>query len=179
MEKYLNRHYSLISFIFIPIVYLWDPNWLGFLGVQPYWPLFWLLPWSMIHGSIDGLIVGLCLGLVLDSISIESSFTQIPGLVLCGMWFGKLNPSSNKILGHFKYGLICSIASFLCGSLYFTQILIENLSENSIQFYFSSIRNIFAQVFITGLFAPLLCSLLSSLFQTSKGRYKIISQKKK
>ena len=177
MEKYLNKHLSLISFFFIPIVYFWNPSWLGFLGVQPYWPLFWLLPWSMLHGSIDGLIVGLCLGLILDSIFTGSSFTQIPGLVLCGIWFGQLNPSNNNIISHFKYGLICSIASLLCGSLYFSQILIENLSENSIFLYFSSIRNIFAQVFVTGLFAPLLCSLLSSLFKRSKGRYKIMTQK--
>ncbi len=175
MEKYFKKHFSLISFLFIPIVYFWDPNWLAFLGVQPYWPLFWLLPWSIIYGSIDGLIVGLCLGLILDSISPESSFTQIPGLVLCGIWFGKLSFSSNFILGHFRYGLICSIASFLCGSLYFFQILIGNLSDISILLYFPTIKNIFAQVFITGLFAPLLCSLLLRLFKRSKGREKLIS----
>ena len=178
MEKYINKHFSLISFLFIPIVYFWDPNWLGFFGVQPYWPLFWLLPWSMIYGSIDGLIVGLCLGLILDSITPDSSFTQIPGLVLCGIWFGKINLSNNIILGHFRYGLICSIASFLCGSLYFFQILIKNFSENSIFLYFPSISNIFAKVFITGLFAPLLCSLLFNLFKRSKRRYRIVSFKK-
>ena len=178
MEKYSNQYFSLISFFFIPIVYFWEPNWLGFLGVQPYWPLFWLLPWSMIYGSIDGLIVGLCLGLILDSLSPDSSFTQIPGLVLCGIWFGKLSLSSNIVISHLKYGLICSIASFLCGSIYFSQILIENLSENSIFLYFPSIRNIFAQVFITGLFAPLLCSLLFNIFKRSKGRYNLISYKK-
>ena len=102
MEKYFNKHFSVVSFLFIPIVYFWHPNWLEFYGVQPYWPLFWLLPWSMIYGSIDGLIVGLCLGLVLDSISSEGNFTQIPGLVLCGIWFGKLSLSRNPILGHFK-----------------------------------------------------------------------------
>jgi len=126
MNKFFSKKLSIISFIFIPIIFLWHPNWLGFFGVQPYWPLFWLLPWSIIYGSIDGLIVGLCLGLILDSISPESSFTQIPGLVLCGIWFGKLNFSSNTIIGHFRYGLICSMASFLCGSLYFFQILIDN-----------------------------------------------------
>ncbi len=178
MEKYLNKHSSLISFLFIPVIYFWDPSWLSFFGVQPYWPLFWLLPWSMIHGSIDGLFVGLCIGLVLDSISQESSFTQIPGLILCGIWFGKLNLSSKVIIGHFRYGFICSIASFICGSIYFSQILIKNFSENSISFYLPSIRNIFAEVFITGLFAPLLCSLLFDLFKRSKGRYKIISFKK-
>ena len=179
MEKYLKKHFSLISFLFVPIVYLWDPNWLEFFGVQPYWTLFWLLPWSMVYGPIDGLIVGLCLGLILDSLSPETSFTQIPGLVICGIWFGKVSLSSDPVIGHFKYGFICSFASFLCGLLYFSQILIENLSQNSIFLYFSSIRNIFAQVFITGLFAPLLCSLLFSLFKQSKGRYKIISQTKK
>ena len=179
MEKYLKKHFSLISFLFIPLIYLWEPNWLGFLGVQPYWPLFWLLPWSIIYGSADGLILGLCLGLILDSLSADKSFTQIPGLILCGIWFGKLSFSSNYILEHFKFGLICSIASMLCSSLFFSQILIKNLSENIIFLYFPSIRNIFAQVFITGLFAPLFCSLLLSIFRRSKGRYKLISLKNK
>ena len=173
MEKYLKKKLSLISFLFIPIVYFWDPNWLEFLGTQPYWPLFWLLPWSMIYGSIDGLIVGLFLGLVLDSISPDTSFTQIPGLVFCGIWFGKLSISSNVFLGHFRYGLICSIASFLCGSLYLLQIYVKNFSESNIFFYFPSIKNIFAQVFITGLLAPLICSSLFILFQKSirKGQF--------
>ena len=179
MGRYLKKNLYLITFILIPTLYFWDPSWLGFLGVQPYWPIFWLLPWSMIHGSINGLIVGLFLGLTLDSISPDSSFTQIPGLVLCGIWFGKLSLSSNVVLGHFRYGLICSIASFLCSSLYFFQILIGNLSENNIFLYFPSIKNIFAQVFITGLFAPLFCSLLFSLFKRSKGRGKLISSNNK
>ena len=167
MEKYLKKNFSLISFLFIPLVYFWDPNWLEFLGVQPYWPLFWLLPWSMIYGSIDGLIIGLFLGLVLDSISPDNSFTQIPGLVFCGLWFGKLGISSNVFVGHFRYGLICAIASFLCASLYLFQILIKNASEINTFLYFLSIKNILAQVFITGLLAPLLCSSLFILFQKS------------
>tara|TARA_S200000501_G_scaffold189262_1_gene178087 strand:- start:657 stop:1196 length:540 start_codon:yes stop_codon:yes gene_type:complete len=177
MEKYFKKHFSLISFLFIPIAYFWNPNWLGFFGVQPYWPIFWLLPWAMVYGSIDGLIVGLCLGLVLDSLGNETSFTQIPGLILCGVWFGKISFSSTKTLFNLRFGLICSIASFLCSSLYFFQILIVNFSESSILLYFSSIRNILAQVFITGLFAPFFCSLLFSLFKRSKVSYKLISLK--
>tara|TARA_Y200000002_G_scaffold264173_1_gene219396 strand:+ start:931 stop:1470 length:540 start_codon:yes stop_codon:yes gene_type:complete len=179
MEKYLKKHFSLISFLFIPIAYFWEPNWLGFFGVQPYWPIFWLLPWSMVNGSIDGLIVGLCLGLFLDSLDIDNSFTQIPGLILCGIWFGKLSLSSNIIISNFRFGLICSIASLFCSSIYFSQILIVNLSENSIFLYFPSIRNILAQVFITGLFAPFFCTLLLSLFKRSKARYKFFSLKNK
>ena len=175
MQKYLKKKISLISFSFIPLVYFWDPNWLEFLGVQPYWPLFWLLPWSMIYGSIDGLIVGLFLGLILDSISIDSNFTQIPGLVICGIWFGRLRISSNFFVGHIRYGLICSIASLLCSSLYFSQILINNSFENSFYMYIPSIKNICAQVFITALLAPLFCSFLLSLFQKSKGKDKLIN----
>ena len=175
MGKYFKKKISLISFLFIPIVYFWDPNWLEFLGVQPYWPLFWLLPWSMIYGSFDGLIIGLFLGLILDSLSLDSIFTQIPGLVLCGMWFGKLSISSNIVVRHFSFGLICSISSLFCGSLYLFQILIKYWSNNINFLYLPVIKNVFAQVFITGLLAPLLCSLLFRLFQTSKGRGKLIS----
>ena len=175
MRNYLKKKVSLISFLFIPIVYFWDPNWLEFVGVQPYWPLFWLLPWSMIYGSFDGLIIGLFLGLILDSLSIDSSITQIPGLVLCGIWFGKFSISNNIFVRHFRFGLICSIASFFCGLIYFIQILLKYWSEYTIFLYLPNIKNIFAQVFITGLFAPLLCSLLFRLFQTSKGRDKLIS----
>ena len=175
MESFLKKRLSLISFLFIPLVNFWDPSWLAFLGVQPYWPLFWLLPWAVLHGPGDGLIIGLFLGFILDSLSVDSSFTQIPGLVLCGIWFGKLSISNNIFLGHFRFGLICSIASFFCGSLYFFQALIKYWNNNNILLYLPSIKNIFAQVFITGLLAPLICSLLFRLFQKSKGRDKLIS----
>ena len=52
MNKLFKKRLSIIIFIFIPIIYLWHPNWLGFLGIQPYWPLFWLLPWSMIMDQL-------------------------------------------------------------------------------------------------------------------------------
>ena len=179
MEKYFRKNLSLISFIFIPIVYLWDPNWVSFLGIQPYWPLFWLLPWSMLYGPISGSIVGLFLGLTLDSISPDNSFSQILGLVLCGIWFGKLNTCNNVYVRHFRYGLICSIGSFCCSSLYSAQILVKNLSDKSIVIYLPNIENIFAQVFITGLFAPLICSKLFLLFKRSNESNKLTNLIKK
>jgi len=91
MNKFFTKKSSIICFFFIPIIFLWHPNWLGFLGVQPYWPLFWLLPWSMINGSINGIIFGLFLGLILDSLTINSNFTQIPGLFYVDFCLGELN----------------------------------------------------------------------------------------
>ena len=167
MYKFFSKNFSIVFLICIPIIFLWHPNWLGLLGVQPYWPLFWLLPWSMIHGSIKGLIYGLFLGLILDSITLDSSFSQIPGLILCGFWFGRIKMHTNILVGHFRYGLICSIGSFLCGTLYFLQILVKNFSESTFLLFIPSIQNIVAQVFLTGFFAPLICSQLLRMLRFS------------
>ncbi len=175
MNKFFKKKLSIIFFIFIQIIFLWHPNWLGFLGIQPYWPLFWLLPWSMLNGSINGLIFGFFLGLILDSLTVDNSFTQIPGLVLCGLWFGRLKIHGDLLVGHFRYGLICSIGSFLCGILYFIQILIKNFSDSTFLLFIPSLQNIFAEVFLTGLLAPLICSKLLRLFKFSKEKSKILN----
>jgi len=162
----------IIFFIFVPIIFLWHPNWLGFLGVQPYWPLFWLLPWSMINGSINGLIFGLFLGLVLDSLDFNNSFTQIPGLMFCGFLFGRIKLNNDFLVGHFRYGLICSFGSFFCGTLYFFQILFKNLSDVNFLMFIPNFQNILAEVFLTGFFAPLFCSQLLRMFKFSGRRVK-------
>ena len=175
MNKFFTKQLSTICFIFIPIVFLWHPNWLGFLGIQPYWPLFWLLPWSMINGSIKGLIFGFFLGLILDSLTLNSSFTQIPGLILCGIWFGRIKFHDDILVGHFRYGLICSFGNFLCGILYFVQILIKNNSESNFILFLPSFQNILAEIFLRGLYAPLICSQLLRLFKVSRDKNKIIN----
>ena len=168
------KNLYFILFIFIPIVFLWHPNWFGFLGIQPYWPLFWLLPWSMIHGSTNGLIFGLFLGLILDSLTLDNSFTQIPGLILCGVWFGRIKIHSDLLIGHLRYGLISSLGSFLCGAFYFLQIIIKNFSDSNFVLFMPSIQNILGEVFLTGFFAPLICSRLLRLFKSSSEKNKII-----
>ncbi len=168
MKKFFTEKLSVISFIFIPMIFLWHPNWLGLFGVQPYWPLFWLLPWSMINGSINGLIFGLFLGLILDSLTIENSFTQIPGLILCGFLFGRIKLHKNILVGHFRYGLICSFGSFLCGTLFLLQILFRNFSNSYSLMFISGVKNILAEVFLTGFFAPFICSQLLRMFAFSR-----------
>ncbi len=165
MKKYFKKNFSVISFFFVPIIFLWHPNWLGFIGIQPYWPLLWLLPWSILNGSINGLILGLFLGLILDALTLDSNFTQIPGLVLCGFLFGRVKLHSDILVGHFKYGLICSFGSFLCGTLYFLQILFKNFSNSTFLLFIPSIQNILAEVFLTGFLAPLICSQLLRIFK--------------
>ncbi len=175
MNKLFKKQYPIICFIFLPIIFLWHPNWLGFLGIQPYWPLFWLLPWSMIKGSTNGIIFGFFLGLIFDSLTLDNSFTQIPGLILCGFWFGKIKIHSDILVEHFRYGLICSIGSFLCGTLYFLQILIKNFSDGTFLLFIPSVHNIIAEVFLTGFFAPFICSQLLRIFKSSREKNTIIN----
>ena len=168
MYKFFLKKLPIVIFIFVPIIFLWHPSWLGLLGVQPYWPLFWLLPWSMINGSVNGIILGLFLGLILDSVTLDSNFTQIPGLILCGFLFGRIKLNSDILVGHFRYGLICSFGSVLCGTLYFLQILFENFSDSAFLIFIPSFQNILAEVFLTGFFAPLICSQLLRIFRLLK-----------
>ena len=167
MNKFFLKNFPIIAFVFIPIIFLWHPNWLGFLGVQPYWPLFWLLPWSIINGSFNGLLFGLFLGIILDSITLDNNFTQIPGLILCGILFGRIKLHSDFWIGHFRYGLICSFGSFLCGTFYFLQILFKNFLDSNFLMFIPSVQTILAEVFLTGFFAPLFCSQLIRIFKFS------------
>jgi hypothetical protein len=121
----------------------------------------------MINGSFSGLIFGLFLGLILDSLTLDSNFTQIPGLILCGVLFGRIKFSSDIFIGHFRYGLICCFGSFLCGTFYFLQILLKNFSESTILLFIPSLQNILAEVFLTGFLAPFFCSQLVRLFISS------------
>ncbi len=168
MNKFFTKKLSIISFIVIPIIFLWHPNWLGLISVQPYWPLFWLLPWSMINGSKNGLICGLFLGLILDSLTLDNNLTQIPGLIVCGFIFGRIKLNSNILVGHFRYGLICSFGSFLCGTLYFLQILFRDFSDVNSLMFIPGVKNILAEVFLTGFFAPFICSQLLRMFKFSR-----------
>ena len=179
MNKFLAKNISIVFFIFIPIIFFWHPNWLGFFGIQPYWPLFWLLPWSMINGSINGMIFGLFLGLILDSLTLLSYFTQIPGLILCGYWFGRIKFHNDILVGHFRYGLICSIGSFVCATLYFLQILFKSFSDRTFFLFIPGVQNILGEVFLTGFFAPLICSQLLKIFKYSSKKSTIINFAKK
>jgi len=111
--------------------------------------------------------------LILDSLTLDSNFTQIPGLILCGFWFGRIKLHNDILIGHFRYGLICSFGSFLCGTLNFLQILFKNFSDTTFLLFIPSIQNILAEVFLTGFFAPLICSQLVRMFKFSKKKVQL------
>ena len=150
MKFYLNKYLSLFSFLIIPFLIVWNPPWLSLMGFQAYWPIFWLVPWSLIHGSFNAMLTGFLLGFILDTVNADL-YTQIPGLMICGFWFGKvgnLNQFKNTPL---QFGLIAAIGSLICGIIYFCQIVVLQLIGNSPLLLFSfGVQNIFSQVFLTG-----------------------------
>jgi len=164
MRFYFNQHLPLISFLIIPLVMFWHPSWLSLMGYQAYWPIFWLLPWALIHGPLKSILLGFILGFILDTIHADL-YTQIPGLMICGFWFGRvgnLNQFNNNPL---QFGLTAGIGSLICGIIYFGQMVIKLLFGNSSVWIFSyGFQNIFAQVFLTSLLAPVFCKWLYLFF---------------
>ena len=163
MNKLINKNIPLLTFLFIPLFFLWDPNFMSLMGVQPHWPIFWLFPWASIYGSFTGLLTGLSLGIVLDSLN-NDIYSQIPGLMICGILFGRLTIYKSDDLNQFKYGLICAAGSFICNSFYFCQIVFHNFLNINTILIFNGIKIIFAQIFLTGILAPIICNWLFKIF---------------
>ena len=172
MKYFLNQYLSLISFLMIPLVIFWNPSWLSLMGYQAYYPIFWLLPWALIHGPFKSMLLGFLLGFTLDTIN-SDLYTQIPGLMICGFWFGKVGSLNQFKNNPLQFGLIASIGSLICGLIYFCQMVIEILLNNSPLWLFSyGVQNIFAQVFLTSLLAPIFCKWLYFLF-SKKYKFKM------
>ena len=170
MKFYLNQHLSLISFLIIPLVISWNPSWFSLLGYQAYWPMFWLLPWAILHGPYKSMLLGFLLGFILDTINADL-YTQIPGLMICGFWFGKIGSLSQFNNTPLQFGLTSAIGSLICGVTYLCQMLVKAFLDNSHLWIISyGVQNIFAQVFLTGLLAPVFCRWIYCLFSK---KYKI------
>ena len=172
MKFYLHQYLSLISFLIIPLVIFWNPSWLSLMGYQAYWPIFWLLPWALIHGPFKSMLVGFFLGFILDTINADS-YTQIPGLMICGFWFGKIGKYNHSNYRPLHFGLTAALGSLICGIIYFGQIVVKLLLENSTLWLFSyGVQNIFTQVLLTSLLAPVFCKWLYFWF-SNKYKFKI------
>ena len=151
--------YLLLSFLLIPVFSILNPIWFSLMGVQPYWPIFWLLPWSILNGPINGLIIGFIIGIILDSIN-NDIYSQVPGLLICGFWFGKLG----NLKYRYQYGLLASLGSLICGLIYFVQVIVINYQKNPDWLLSFGLKNIFGQILLTGLFAPVFSICLYGLF---------------
>jgi len=164
MKFELNQYISLISFLLIPLLIFWNPSLLSLMGYQAYWPIFWLLPWALINGPFKSLLIGFLLGFILDTINADL-YTQIPGLMICGFWFGKVGSLNYFHSTPLQFGLTAAIGSLICSLIYFFQIVVNLfLNESPVWLFSYGVQNIFAQVLLTGLLAPVFCKWFYILF---------------
>ena len=172
MKFHVNQYLSPVSFLIIPLVIYWNPSWLSLMGFQAYWPIFWLLPWALIHGPFKSMLLGFLLGFILDTINADLC-TQIPGLMISGYWFGKLGSLNQFNNSPIQFGLAAAIGSLICGIIYFCQMVCKLLLEDTPLWFVSyGVQNIFAQVLLTSILAPVFCKWLYFLF-SKKNKLKI------
>ncbi len=165
--KIHGRNICLACVIFVPFLTFLNPSWLSINGVAPSWGVLWLLPWALEDGPISGSFSGLCLGLLLDSISLEGS-SQIPVLVLLGLWWGFLGRRGPSLEKSLNLGLLASLGSLFLGFSIWFQQYFWPVSESSFSAKLWGVNVLIAHTLVTGLLAPLVCSLLLVLRRRSK-----------
>jgi len=159
-----------LSALSVPFLTLSAPSWLSLMGVGPAWSIMWLLPWSLLEGPGSGLLSGFALGLALDAISLGDA-THVPVLAILGLWWGYLGKRSLLFQRGFSLGLLAWIGSiFLSLSLWF-QLILSRVTSSINLFNSWSLHTLLGQSILTGILAPLLCSLLLMWFK----RYKFSS----
>ncbi len=149
----LSRHgWCGATGLVVPLLTLASPSFLKLGGVSPAWAVIWLLPWALVDGPVSGALAGGMLGLVLDDLQL-GPVSQIPALALLGWWWGRIGRSGPQIQQSFSLGLLALLGTlFLGGSLMAQFALLGEAARPQLHI-------LLAQTLITGLLAPLLCSL--------------------
>ena len=164
MMSLSKRSICVASACLVPFFTLVSPAWLSLLGIAPCWSVLWLLPWSLEEGPLSAVLAGLCLGLVMDGITVEG-FSQVPGLIAIGFWWGRIGQRSPKIDGIFSLGLFACIGTFFLGISIWVQIVALNFEGLGTWLNAWALKTVLSQSLVTGLVAPMICSWLILLWR--------------
>jgi rod shape-determining protein MreD len=152
MSGLARQRWTLATVLLVPLLVLAAPAPLRLAGVPPSWAVLWLLPWALADGPLSGALLGAVLGLLLDSLH-PGPLTQLPVLVLLGWWWGRLGRRGAPIERSFSLGLLALLGTALLGVSLALQQLLWGLSSAA------TVHILLAQTLLTGLLAPMLCSL--------------------
>ena len=120
--------------------------------------MIWLLPWALVEGPLSGALSGLALGLVMDALHM-SVWSQVPGLVLLGWWWGRLGRRTLPIQRSLNLGLLAWLGSMLLGITVLAQLLMRSGWPLDPQLQTWGWHTLWCQALITGLLAPMLASV--------------------
>ncbi len=166
MNRLARHGWCWATALVVPWLVLASPGPLKLAGVPPAWPVLWLLPWALVDGPTSGALAGAALGLLLDGLHL-GPITEIPALALLGWWWGRLGRQGPPIERSFNLGLLALLGTGLLGASLILQGLLLQPGPTT-----PALHTWLAQTLLTGLLAPLLCSLQLLFWrqQTSGGR---------
>ena len=140
--------------LLVPLLTLASPAVLKIGGVAPSWAVLWLLPWALVDGPSSGAVAGLLLGTVLDALHLGNA-SEVPALMLLGWWWGRLGRRGPPIERSFNLGLLALLGTALLGGT----LMVQLQWQGAMPALPVAIQILVAQSLITGLLAPVLCSL--------------------
>ena len=138
----------------VPLLTLASPGFLKIAGVAPSWAVLWLLPWALVDGPASGAVAGLALGMVLDALHLGGA-SQAPALLFLGWWWGRIGRRGAPIERSFNLGLLALLGTALLGGT----LMVQLQWQGAMPALPVAIQILVAQSLITGLLAPVLCSL--------------------
>ena len=170
MDRFQSRAVVATSAIGVSFLHFFSPSWFTLMGTSPCWEVLWLIPFSLLYGPTYGVFAGLSLGLILDATSLGDG-TQVPVLLLLGFWWGRLGRRGTPIDRSFSLGLLACLGSCLVGLSVWLQLLLKTIPTNTTLFNHWSLHTLLAQVTLTSLMAPIICSWLLVIFRRANLRH--------
>ena len=177
------------SILLVPLLTLAAPGWPRLAEVGPAWSVLWLLPWALVDGPLSGVVAGAVLGLLLDALH-PSGVSELPALVLLGWWWGRRGRLGTPVERSFNLGLLAMLGSLLLDlTLMLQWILRSSLAVGSghgpsggidpallaqpgwhlADLAGAGLHVLLARMLLTGLLAPVLCSLQLLLWRQQAG----------
>jgi len=180
-----RQPWCVATMLLVPLFTLATPGWLKLAEVAPAWAVLWLLPWALVDGPLSGVLAGAALGLLVDGLH-PGGVTQVPALMLLGWWWGRLGRRGPPVERSFSLGLLAMVGCLLLDlTLVLQWILASSLGRGEGHgaahgidpallaqpgWHLSDLSGaglhvLFARMLVTGLVAPVLCSLQMVLWR--------------
>lgn len=147
-----RRSWCLSTGLLVPLLVLASPGILQLASTGPQWAVLWLLPWALIDGPWSGALLGAALALLLDGLH-GGAVSELPALALLGWWWGRLGRRSVVMERSVSLALLALAGSLLLGASVMAQLGLEGAWPAS------AWQILWSQALLTGLLAPLVCSL--------------------
>lgn len=184
-----RQPWCLASLLLVPLLSLASPGLLKIAGIGPAWAVLWLLPWALVDGPLSGLLAGAAVGLLVDALH-PGSAAQWPALMLLGLWWGRIGRQGPPLERSFSLGLLAMLGCLLLDLSLMLQWLLSSAfgrGEHGIgvagidasllaqpgwhaaDLNQAGLHVLLARMLITGLIAPVLCSLQMVLWRQVVG----------